>query len=72
MAASVGDEFKPGQKVPQSGIYRVEHDTVHPTSNHEVTCVNGEPFPPCNHCGHDVRFVLVRAAHHLATHKFFK
>jgi hypothetical protein len=69
--ATVGDIFKPGQEVPHSGIYRVIHDPNH-SEEHEVTCVYGKVFPPCNHCGHHVRFVLVRAAHHIETHDHFK
>jgi len=65
------DIYKPGQKVPQSGIYRVFHDQNH-TSEHEVTCVKDEPFPPCNHCGHHPRFELVRAAHHIRNHEHFR
>lgn len=71
MSANVGDEFKPGQKCPQSGIYRVVHDKNH-ASPHEVTCVYGETFPPCRNCGSGVRFVLVRAAKHLTNHELFK
>jgi len=71
MSANVGDEFSPGKKCKQSGIYRVVHDENH-TQKHEVTCVNGETFPPCRNCGSGVRFVLVRAAIHLAKHKLFK
>jgi hypothetical protein len=69
--ANVGDEFKPGDTVPHSGIYKVVHDTNH-SANHEVTCVYGKKFPPCNHCGHRVRFVLVRAAIHIDSHSDFK
>lgn len=68
--ASIGDIFKPGDKVPNSGIYEVEHDPNH-VAKHEVTCVYGKPFPPCNHCGHHVRFKLVRAAKHIALHDEF-
>ena len=68
--AKKGDVFKPGQKVPRSGIYKVVHDTVH-SEKHEVTCVYGKKFPPCNHCGHDVRFVLVYAAQHVEHNKNF-
>jgi len=57
MAAKVGTIFKPGQSVPQSGIYDVLHDPIH-AKPHQVTCVYGEPFPPCNHCGRNVRFKL--------------
>lgn len=69
--AAIGDVFEPGEKVPHSGIYRVVHDTVH-NEVHEVTCVYGKPFPPCNHCGHHVRFVLDRAAIHIGSHEHFK
>jgi hypothetical protein len=37
-----------------------------------VTCVYGEHFPPCNHCGHHPRFQLVRYAQHITTHDHFK
>lgn len=69
--ASIGDVFKPGELVPHSGIYRVIHDPNH-TQEHEVTCVYGKKFPPCNHCGHNVRFVLVRAAQHIDSNDNFK
>jgi YjzC-like protein len=65
------EQYKPGDKVPHSGIYKVVHDTVH-TEEHEVTAVLGEPFPPCNDCGDHPRFTLIRAAHHIKTHKHFK
>jgi hypothetical protein len=68
--ASKGDIFKPGDEVPHSGIYRVLHDTQH-TQEHEVTCVDGKHFPPCNHCGHHVRFVLERAAQHISSNDNF-
>lgn len=57
--------------MPRSGIYKVVHDTQH-TQPHEVTCVFGEPFPPCNHCGNKPRFVLVRYARHIGSHDHFK
>ncbi|MBZ5491210.1 MAG: YjzC family protein [Acidobacteriia bacterium] len=66
------ETYKPGDEVPKSGIYKVTHDPNHTHEEHEVTCVIGEPFPPCNHCGHHPRFQLVRAAHHLKNHKYFK
>jgi hypothetical protein len=73
MSANVGDIFKPGQKVPASGIYDVLHDPNH--DRHQVTCVYGEPFPPCNHCGgggEKVRFKLTVAATHVKNHDHFK
>lgn len=67
----MAEEYRPGQKVPKSGIYRVIHDPVH-AQEHEVTCVMNEPFPPCRECRDGARFVLVRAAHHLKNHEHFK
>jgi hypothetical protein len=65
------EQYKPGDKVPKSGLYKVTHDSAH-HDEHEVTAVLGEPFPPCNHCGHHPRFTLIRAAHHLSQHEHFK
>lgn len=67
----MSNEYKPGEKVPKSGIYRVRHDDNH-AEEHEVTCVYDETFPPCNHCGRHPRFTLVRAATHINNHKYFK
>ncbi len=64
-------EYKPGDKVPQSGIYAVKHDPNH-VQPHEVTCVFDEKFPPCNHCGQHPRFTLVRGAIHVKWHEEFK
>jgi hypothetical protein len=63
-------EYKPGEKVPNSGIYQVTHDKNH-VAVHEVTCVFGEPFPPCRGCDHP-RFVAVRLAIHVKAHEQFK
>ncbi len=63
--------YKPGDEVPNSGIYKVIHDPHH-AHEHEVTAVVGEHFPPCNHCGHHPRFELVRAANHISTSPEFK
>jgi hypothetical protein len=64
--------YRPGLRVPTSGIYKVVHDGVHRGIEHEVTCVAGEPFPPCNHCGSHPRFSLVRAARHLSEDHYFR
>jgi hypothetical protein len=64
-------EYEPGEKVPHSGIYKVVHDKQH-TANHEVTCVYGKTFPPCNHCGKHPRFTLIRAAQHIGSNEHFK
>ena len=63
--------FKPGEKVPKSGIYRVLHDPAH-HEEHEVTCVYGKIFPTCNTKGCHPRFVAVRLAQHVESHEHFK
>ena len=68
--ARIGDLFKPGETVPHSGIYEVEHDKRH-TTKHEVTCVSGKTFPPCGGCNHP-RFKLVRTAQHIEQNEHFK
>lgn len=66
-------EFKPGQIVPDSGIYKVVHDTENQcTFEHEVTAVKGDPFPPCNGCGDHPRFILVRKAVHINDYPSFR
>ena len=67
----MADEFKPGDKVKRSGIYRVVHDDDH-TEPHEVTVVHGKHFPPCNYCGSHPRFTPVRLAKHIELHEDFK
>ena len=70
--ASKGDIFKPGEKVPYFlEFIPVIHDTEH-SEEHDVTCVYGKPFPPCNHCGHRVRFALKYAAQHIIHNENFK
>jgi hypothetical protein len=67
----MAETFKPGDTVPNSGIYRVVHDEEH-AEEHEVTCVSGKPFPPCRDCGSDVRFKLVRKAKHISKQRYFR
>jgi hypothetical protein len=62
--------YKPGQEVPSSGIYEVYHQGH--SLDHQVTCVKGEPFPPCHGCGHGVQFSLAVAAHHVRNHENFR
>ena len=46
----MAEEFKPGQIVPESGVYRITHDPVHAEMPHEVTVIKGRRFPTCRHC----------------------
>ena len=63
--------YKPGDEVEASGIYAVTHDRNH-AQEHEVTCVKGRRFPPCNHCGNHPRFVAKYLAHHIDNHVNFR
>ena len=42
----VAQEFKPGEIVPQSGIYSITHDPAHADMPHEVTVIKGRRAPP--------------------------
>ena len=61
--------YRPGDRVPKSGIYKVSHLGHH--HDHEVTCVSGEQFPRCHQCGEQVRFSLLIAAHAIGRHMHF-
>ena len=67
---AIGAQFKPGEAVPHSGIYRVIHDPEH-AQEHEVTCIFGKRFPPCRECDQP-RFVFIRAARYIETQEHFK
>jgi hypothetical protein len=50
---------KPGEIVPRSGIYKVEHDSHR--LMHEAALIQGARFPRCRQCKDEVRFTLSRA-----------
>jgi len=52
--------YKPGETVPQSGVYEAIHYKHKPVQ--EVTAVQGENFLECRGCGREVRFRLAHAA----------
>ncbi len=52
--------FRPGERVPASGVYVVSHIDHRP--DHEVTLLEGENFPPCAVCNDQVKFRLDRQA----------
>ncbi len=58
MARSV---YRPGAKVPASGIYRIEH--YKHRLMHEVTLTEGMLFPQCRTCKNGVKFSLIRSVH---------
>jgi len=50
--------YKPGDRVPASGIYRVEHSPHR--LMHLATLIGSTRFPICRECSRAVRFYLVR------------
>ncbi len=54
------DVYRPGDPVPQAGVYRVVHNGHR--ADHEATLLDGGAFPRCTHCGENVRFHLQKAA----------
>jgi hypothetical protein len=65
------DSYRPGQKVPESGVYKVCHELHRP--QHEATLVAGDLFPECQQCETAVRFQLLRAARFInSDHDFRK
>jgi hypothetical protein len=52
--------FRCGEKIPESGIYRVVHRNHR--LPHEVTLLRDQLFPRCAKCEDSVYFELVRSA----------
>ncbi len=61
--------FQPAERVPESGIYQVQH--YRHRLYHEVTIPRGANFPVCGECGNNVRFRLVRTAPPLESDRNF-
>lgn len=61
--------FKPGEKVPTTGIYTATHDRHR--LPHEVFAVAGDEFPECRKCQHLIRFALSQSANHIDTDQDF-
>jgi hypothetical protein len=55
----VRKKYRPGEVVPESGIYRVMHESHR--LMHEATLLEGQRFPICRQCKYSVRFELRRA-----------
>lgn len=56
-----GRSYKPGDNVPQSGIYEAVHANRH-RAPHDVVMIAKDLFPLCEVCDESVRFRLLRAA----------
>jgi hypothetical protein len=61
---AMAQEYRPGEIVPQSGIYTITHDPAHADMPHEVTVIKGRRFPTCRHCK-GISFQLAHAARHV-------
>ena len=67
----IAPQRKPGDVVPESGIYYVLHSRC--TSDiREATFVAGQQLPPCRVCGSRVRFQLKQAIPHISEDRDFK
>jgi hypothetical protein len=51
--------YKPGEVIPMSGIYRVEHQSHR--LMHEATLLRDGLFPRCRKCTDAVRYRLLRS-----------
>lgn len=58
------ERYKPGQVVPQTGVYKVVHQR-HRTA-HQSTLLRGTKFPACKKCGEKVRFETVTPVPYVA------
>lgn len=56
--------LKPGDRVPESGIYKLMHREC-PSRISEMVLVSGDKVPPCRHCGIKLRIQLEHAAPHI-------
>ncbi|ADB53830.1 conserved hypothetical protein [Conexibacter woesei DSM 14684] len=57
-----GTIYRPGNTVQASGIYNVVNSYGTPQGR-QVTCVEGEPFPPTQYAG-EYGYVLAMATQH--------
>lgn len=52
-------QYRPGELVPENGVYRVTHQQHR--LMHEASLIKGDRFPLCKQCKQGVRFELRRA-----------
>jgi hypothetical protein len=60
--------FQPGELVPESGIYQVDHESHR--LMHQATLERGSLFPQCRQCKMTVRFRLLRRVEGYMVHSF--
>ena len=74
-STKIEHEFRPGDKVPVTGIYDVVHDKLDGDDHalpHQVTAIAGTKFPACRVCRTEVRFRLHHAAFHVDADVHFR
>ena len=67
----IQQQRKPGDVVPESGIYHVLHSRCTPNVK-QATFIVGQQLPPCRICGSRVRFQLKLAIPHISEDRDFK
>jgi hypothetical protein len=78
MSDPIKTEWKPGDTVAHSGVYRVCHGSEHRypgdryTVQHQVICLVGSKFLPCNQCGNQPRFTLADFGEPIEQNEHFK
>ena len=65
------DAFRPGNKAPFSGVYKVTHAHQH-AEPHYVTLLFGDTFPVCLTCFKHVQFELAMSSAHVNAHPHFQ
>ena len=60
--------FVPGELVPESGLYQVDHNAHR--LMHQATLERGARFPQCRQCKMAVRFRLLRRVEGQVLHSF--
>jgi hypothetical protein len=61
----MAQEYKPGEIVPQFGIYTITHDPAHAGVPHELKVIKGRRFPTCRYCK-EVTFEVAHTAKHVS------
>jgi hypothetical protein len=64
-------EYKPGEIVPQSGVYAITHHPVHADMPHEVAVTKAHRFPTFRYCKR-ITFRLAHAAKHVSEIEIFE
>ncbi len=63
--------YRPGETVPESGIYLVHHSGNH-RQEHELVLLKERAFPACEICDCAVRFELIQTAPYVLDDEDFR